>query len=355
MSKIVFVFGAGASADAGGPLMSNFIDKAEKVYHNPGELEKKAFEIFFEALHCLEQVHTKATLDTNNIETVYGAFEMAVLCGHLEGFDDKRLEDLLPAVRTVISRTIEESISFIDGRGKIIKINAYSFLIQNLRTISDIWTNVDFITYNYDLCLDFILDYYQISFNYCFDSPTVNNGIPLLKLHGSLNWFRDNDNIREIDINVIKLFYKRYQDGNDCKIIIPSMGFFTGKHPMDEYSWKDPIIVPPSWSKGEYHQNVKPIWKIASEHLREAECIFFIGYSLPESDAFFRYLFALGSMGKTRIKCIHVFDPCQNDTVNQRYLSLIGESIRSRYKYDRYDFQSSIVSIMQDIRDVMNL
>ena len=42
--------------------------------------------------------------------------------------------------------------------------------------------------------------------------------------------------------------------------------------------------------------------------LSEAENIFVCGYSLPATDAFFHLLFALGSVGNTRLRNFVVFD-----------------------------------------------
>jgi hypothetical protein len=38
------------------------------------------------------------------------------------------------------------------------------------------------------------------------------------------------------------------------------------------------------------------VWRTAAQHLSEAEHIFIIGYSLPETDQFFRYLYGLGTV-----------------------------------------------------------
>jgi len=55
-----------------------------------------------------------------------------------------------------------------------------------------------------------------------------------------------------------------------------------------------PMLVPPSWDKTEYQDLVQPIWKRAITELQRATRICVIGYSLPESDAYFKYLLTLG-------------------------------------------------------------
>ena len=78
MSDVVFVLGAGASREAGAPLMKDFIDTAESMLRseNCGH-ERPAFELVFKAIAALQPVYAKAVLDTNNLESVFSALEMA--------------------------------------------------------------------------------------------------------------------------------------------------------------------------------------------------------------------------------------------------------------------------------------
>jgi hypothetical protein len=67
---------------------------------------------------------------------------------------------------------------------------------------------------------------------------------------------------------------------------------------------------------------------------------------LPESDSFFRYLFALGTLGSTRIRNIIVVNPeIAGGDVDNRFKGLIGESILSRYKYieKKFNYANEII------------
>lgn len=55
----------------------------------------------------------------------------------------------------------------------------------------------------------------------------------------------------------------------------------------------EPVIVPPTWSKGGQSELLRPVWSEALKALREAGRIFIIGYSMPSTDEFFRYMLAL--------------------------------------------------------------
>ena len=83
MSDVVFILGAGASKQAGAPLMANFLD----VAHNLWKLGKvkdaeESFKKVFEARAALQSVHSKSSLDIDNIESVFTAFEMANTLGN---------------------------------------------------------------------------------------------------------------------------------------------------------------------------------------------------------------------------------------------------------------------------------
>jgi hypothetical protein len=111
MSKIIFILGAGASRHCGTPLMKDFLDVARDLLRK-GEVQEaeNAFGNVIEAVGKLNAVHSKATLDTYNIESVYTAFEMGKLLGKLPGIDDEeRIDSLTSAIRKVIGYTLEKT------------------------------------------------------------------------------------------------------------------------------------------------------------------------------------------------------------------------------------------------------
>ena len=84
------------------------------------------------------------------------------------------------------------------------------------------------------------------------------------------------------------------------------------------------------------------VWKEAALQLSEARNIFVFGYSLPETDSFFGYLFALGTASDTRIKTFWVLDPDSTDEVRARYEKLIGKGIQNRFDYYKIPFSQAI-------------
>src|SRR5688572_12743675 len=126
-----------------------------------------------------------------------------------------------------------------------------------------------------------------------------------MKLHGSVNWgkceacgaiapwtLQDFFKTRSWDL----LGVRRGADSVELNVGDQIAAF---QHCKDKRCESDSVIVPPTWNKAEYQQ-VANVWKHAAHHLSEAENIIVIGYSLPEADQFFRFLFAVGTIGPAR-------------------------------------------------------
>jgi hypothetical protein len=97
---------------------------------------------------------------------------------------------------------------------------------------------------------------------------------------------------------------------------------------------------------------LEAVWRRACKELEQAENIFIIGYSLPETDSFFRYLFALGTQGRTQIKRLWVVDPDPNGVVRQRVEGFIGQAIRHRLEFLPITFNE--LTRMARFRDAIN-
>ena len=83
-----------------------------------------------------------------------------------------------------------------------------------------------------------------------------------------------------------------------------------------------PEVVPPTWNKGKYHQELSKVWRAAANHLSQAENVFIVGYSFPETDEFFRYFYALGSVGSTILRNVWIVD--LDEAVTNRFRQVLG-------------------------------
>jgi hypothetical protein len=356
MSRTVFILGAGASREAGGPLMADFLDRAEDILrrNQAGKMEA-SFRRVFSAISTLQAVHSKATLDIDNIESVFAAFEMAQLFGGVRGLSMEDVNELPGAIRDVIVRTLErtvplrvvgpaESIRFIPPVG----YDNFAGLVQDMASNQQ---PVSIITFNYDLALDYGLHFIKVPVDYCISGSSEPRKIALLKLHGSLNWARCGK-CRTVLPWLIGNFFTRRQfrlakPDQPAYLEIASHLEEDVKH-CDQPVESRPVIVPPTWNKTQYQQEIAAVWREAARHLSEAENILVIGYSLPPTDQFFRYLYALGTVSDTRLKRFWLFDPAVDRVVGrseieQRYASLLGQAAQARFA--AFDLKFSQVTV----------
>src|SRR5690242_15897502 len=122
MSEIVFILGAGASREAGAPLMKDFLPRADQLR---GESRTGQYAEDFQrvdnAINELTRVHSKARLNLTDLEEVSGALEMAKRIGRFPGLQTEEayaqcrateIDKLLRSFRNVITSTLEESINY---------------------------------------------------------------------------------------------------------------------------------------------------------------------------------------------------------------------------------------------------
>lgn len=204
-------------------------------------------------------------------------------------------------------------------------------------TYTDIWQKFaeeivenndtyDFITLNYDLLLDNLLkskmqefyknksisydDFYKYpmtwignrnpfnSFGFAtyemFNKPHVPS---ILKLHGSANWFWAGVNPSDI------IYYRNWNQNEDDSF---------------ELGLK-PYIIPPVMDKNAFYNHIaiRSLWQQAENLLKDADEIYIIGFSFPQTDLSVKYLFqsALRSSNAT----IYVVNPDTETNLRKNY------------------------------------
>ena len=186
------------------------------------------------------------------------------------------------------------------------------------------------ITLNYDLLLEKYLysrmdnsyqvnnktykGYYKIPIE-SLNSRTGNSGFgfisantdtfgkklsPVLKLHGSINWLWTGSNLGDT-------IY--CQNINKSEDLLLSEGLV-------------PYIVPPVLDKSSFYNNnvLKSIWRQASSYLKNANEIYIIGFSFPQTDLAIKYLFQSSVQPEAKIYIINT-----NQTVKIRYEKIFGK------------------------------
>jgi len=363
MSKTVFILGAGASKDSGAPLMNEFLDRARKLYGSGecNEKFKEDFECVFRAVSNLQRIHSKSDLNIFNIEDVFATFEMAKLIHKFPGdefINESDFDSLIKSLKRVIYITLDKSTPLkVENPERYPPASgSYERFAGLVRTISEKENSIPtIITFNYDLAIDYALHRHGFPINYYLPiNKNQENEINLIKLHGSLNWFecKDKKDIIPYEINEEKIPISNFQSfsvgENYCFNIFDKIKDNKISYKEINYNVKlDPFIIPPTWNKSIYHQELSRIWNQAAVDLSIAENIYIIGYSLPVTDSFFRYLYALGSEGENVIERFWVFNPDEKN-VKPRFEEFIGIGIKDRFRFKPITFYETVL-LLRDI------
>jgi len=310
----VFILGAGFSKSAGAPLIDEFLDISREIFDDPesglDDTEKKLFAQVFEFKKRVAQSREKFRIDLDNIEQLFGLIEMS---HRLEQENDVR-----DAMVYVIAKTLQLAIAKTDRRPAVRVSSASAFgkntslawaeglPRENVNVLTpDIYTHFALllsgkydppnkarsntvITFNYDLILDEALR--RVGVEPLYGLPDCSSdglpaqqgmGVSVLKLHGSTNW-------------AICPQCNKVHVLSGAKFTGDPVGFRT--RPCTECGKQNLhlLLVPPSWDKSEYREVMRPVWKQAVNELKRANRICVIGYSMPETDTFFKFLLALG-------------------------------------------------------------
>ena len=361
MADHVFIFGAGASASAGVPMMNDFMNKAIDLAEESGDVGfQESVKSVRKAREELRKIFSNSFLDLDNFESVYGAIEMSKILGSLGHFSGEDIQDFQLNIKKMISFVIEYSSRFPlqkDSNGLPFTPGSsdnYMILLDQLKKYGFL-ANTVFITFNYDILLDVAIErVYSPSWvkveavngtfdrgfkniDYCLNqNSSSEHEIKLLKLHGSINWgyCQSCGKCYELNqVNFVNPTVPRKLTLQDHTKLHFLPGCQKTKCPECETNL-EPMIVPPTFSKSNYHQQLSHVWKAASEAIKTAKHITIIGYSLPDSDSFFQYFYALSTLNlNSDIRSFHVINPDNGIAIRERYKKIVGPSIHNIYKY----------------------
>jgi hypothetical protein len=160
-----------------------------------------------------------------------------------------------------------------------------------------------FITFNYDTLLEEALKELSLPISYGpqlkFPNVTLDpklQAVPVLKLHGSVNWARPDTSKKDIEVF----------DDYDALI---------KKHLVPE-------LVPPTWKKVFEHQ-LESIWEEAIKKLNTATRVIIIGFSMPTTDVHFKYLLAAGLQNNVSLREILFVNPAKDGELEKRARNLL--------------------------------
>jgi len=265
--RSVYVLGAGASCEAGGPLIKDFFSRGKKsdaaVYARRFDGDEKY--LVLEAIYK-EWAAKEKDPDVEKFFSYLSLNKTADL-----SFTDPRTDSKIrpKAVERYLTWYIASYVQHSIAWHKKIPQQYYRFA----DTLSRRGWDPTIITFNYDMVFEKALIAQLGGVNYRlgkirglreFSDPSY---VPLIKLHGSLNWRKCTrcEDIEVFDHPVAHTF-KRERCGSRCD------GFM------------NPVIVPPVRDKVAYLGSGNHLWSEAHKALQKADYLAIIGYSLPAID-----------------------------------------------------------------------
>jgi hypothetical protein len=159
-----------------------------------------------------------------------------------------------------------------------------------------------FISFNYDTLVEDALVDLGLGVSYgskMGTHPRSKSGktvIPVFKLHGSINWKREKNN----SIRILPDY---------CHL---------------EAQRATPEIIPPTWKKV-FGDQIEAIWSDSLKKLSSATRIIIIGFSMPATDVHFKYLLAAGLRENFSLRHIVFVNP-DKASLEVRAKSLLRQS-----------------------------
>jgi NAD-dependent SIR2 family protein deacetylase len=342
----VYIVGAGFSWNAGAPLIHDFLDRAREHFDDPSSGlqpgERAHFRTVFDFRRKMAQSREKIRIDLDDIEQLFGLVEMS-----------RRL-NLIPletrkSTVYVIAKTLELAL----GRHRDRPLVGFSTNNNVIARVGTLPGNFDLrpnqqppyytipmyeffaalvagtlddpdkrpsrkntvITFNYDLVLDSALRRLGLAVDYGLLTPPMDSmkTVRVLKLHGSTNWvFCENCNEVTILEDKGTQLYEELRS-HSCRC--GNIGLW-------------PLLIPPSWDKSDHRSIVQPVWEAAQAALKDATRICIIGYSMPETDTFFKYLLTLALAENHQLYRLVVVD--KGDKLQRRFEDLLEPLFRAR-------------------------
>lgn len=125
------------------------------------------------------------------------------------------------------------------------------------------------------------------------DIDNYSQGVPIIKLHGSVNWFQvaSNQTVAHSNAHLLASFSGGGQDSP--RQGISAIGEFAAainaNFPGGPHSLR-PEIIPPMLGKASTQKIIEWQWRAAIQALSRAAQIWIVGYSFPTTDAFMQRL-----------------------------------------------------------------
>ncbi len=335
--KTVFILGAGASAHAGVPVIADFIGRVRDIEdRQQGGVFQQDFTRIVDLIRGpLTRIPAARRVNLHNVEEVFSLIEMGRLVRRLSDVKPGDLEQFALSMKRVIAHTVDFSCQFpVDPEEGLMAPVGYEQLAMfTSDRVRNPERRYSFITFNYDIALDVALEGIGTQFDYGLQDSIPGTRVPVLKLHGSINWQRQGGTVYAKPVSEL------LQRARNIGRKLHSHVSLQALHPPPP-GGVDPALVPPSWNKSQDRAAFGTIWQHAAEELASAESIVIIGYSAPQSDAFFSDLLAIGLASASKsLRRILLID--KSDILASRYAQeILGSDTRSIFAWKVIAFET---------------
>jgi hypothetical protein len=304
----VFILGAGASRHTGAPLMTDFLSTAMNIMDRLEGTDDDLYRIFdkvFVYIAKNDALESLLKCDFRNIEDVFGLLDLET---RVLPSSQQTRDALLRVILETLARTIkpEKTAKFriaCDNQTDVADVTS-----TPLGVLASLAADRPNQVPENQQCRNTII---SLNYDTLAEQAMVNTGalqpdygtpelspsfalhqrarIRLLKLHGSSNW-------RTCAI---------------CKTIeaLPYLADVSESLACSCGQQMLPMLVPPSWDKGIHARSLKRIWEEAFNYLKIARHWVFIGTSLPQTDQYLKYLFAVSLRHNVYLRQVTIVDP----------------------------------------------
>lgn len=221
--------------------------------------------------------------------------------------------------------------------------------LHRLLTAQDVGHRVEYVTFNYDTCLERSLYAHDIRLQYVTDYDVPNVGfllrdrVHVAKLHGSINWTFNALKVKPVEIPSIR--YGQQRDESAFWAVEPQYPTRMNR----QARIREPLIIPPTWFKNEINDDARAEeritqlilhqWRVALDMLRRADLVIVVGYSFPPTDFHVQRLFRLAVMSRSNtnplkfLYCIKANNEEEERRAEERvsFLKIDRENVRVEF------------------------
>ncbi len=326
--RVVYVLGAGFSQPYGLPVMSTFMERARDIYESDPEKYSELGSVI-KALNLINS--NTLRIDVPNIEEVLSVLEMASLVkdSHgMPGLSARRMKDFIRTVITESTKgvpTEEISDNLSDGLARHIfndrggVFSTYGFFAASLFGLS-VPLSAERDNYGIPTRISNLRFERSSESEYEYSIVTTNYDRVLQK-------FEDFINVRQKDPSTRVEFVETYT--HEPK---PTGGRVVPLLKLHGTVERDPHIIPSNditamtWSKNLYQKRTAQVLREAYKAIRSAHFIRIIGYSMPDTDSYLKFLLKASMLNHPNLKTIDVLTlDDDRETTKRRYQALVGE------------------------------